>query len=419
MSVSEAPQAPHGGEKPRKPQKVFDFTKYPSSHIVFKIAYHGQEHDGLAKQVTTTNTIESIFCDALKKVRLIPDDGPKKFSRCGRTDKGVSALGNAFSLIVRSSGDDEKNPLDYPKMINNVLPPTVRVVGWCAVPDDFDARFSCKSRSYRYYFDSTGLDIPAMRKACSYLVGKHNFRNFCKLDVTNVSNFVREVHVADIVTPQSSLSTLSRVSFLTIEANGFLYHQIRCTMSVLFLVGQQLETPEIVQELLMRGDAKPCYPLADETPLVLWECQFDPDVVQWRLGDAAQKILVGQLADISSALLIRAAAAEEMKNQLLNWFPPFSGSKADEDSSLLRPTGFDWTRGEARRTAAAASSPNPQSYVKLLDRSVEMSFGERVAGLSKAKRARFEENSSKRSAPPCCVGGGEDDDIVNASHEGD
>ena len=40
--------------------------------------------------------------DALKKTCLIADIESCNFSRCGRTDKGVSALGQVVSLDVRS-----------------------------------------------------------------------------------------------------------------------------------------------------------------------------------------------------------------------------------------------------------------------------------------------------------------------------
>lgn len=36
----------------------------------------------------------------------------------------------------------------------------------------------------------------------------------------------------------------------TITAKAFLWHQIRCIMGVLFLIGQNVETPEIIKELL-------------------------------------------------------------------------------------------------------------------------------------------------------------------------
>lgn len=50
-------------------------------------------------QKHTENTIEFHIFEALKKLKLVKGDDPSewKYSRCGRTDKGVSALGNVSS----------------------------------------------------------------------------------------------------------------------------------------------------------------------------------------------------------------------------------------------------------------------------------------------------------------------------------
>lgn len=37
---------------------------------------------------------------------------------------------------------------------------------------------------------------------------------------------------------------------VTIKAKAFLWHQIRCIMTILFLIGQNKEKPEIITELL-------------------------------------------------------------------------------------------------------------------------------------------------------------------------
>ena len=49
--------------------------------------------------------------------------------------------------------------LDYVSMLNQALPPTVRVTGWADVPDNFSARYSTGYRVYRYYFVRRGLDL--------------------------------------------------------------------------------------------------------------------------------------------------------------------------------------------------------------------------------------------------------------------
>lgn len=61
-------------------------------------------------------------------------------------------------------------------------------------------RFDCKGRQYKYYFPKSNLNITAMREACRQLVGSHDFRHLCKMDVGNgVTEFTRRVVSADII----------------------------------------------------------------------------------------------------------------------------------------------------------------------------------------------------------------------------
>jgi len=59
-------------------------------------------------------------------------------------------------------------------------------------------RFWCKGRTYKYFFIREQLDIDAMKQAAQLLVGEHDFRNFCKMDVEHVANFVRRIYSFDI-----------------------------------------------------------------------------------------------------------------------------------------------------------------------------------------------------------------------------
>ena len=108
------------------------------------------DYQGLAVQNNIENTIENKIFEALRKICLIDPEGAMykcRFARCGRTDKGVSALGNVCSLFVRELKGD-----DYSQRINRVLPSDIRMLGHCIVPASFDARFSCVFREYNYFF---------------------------------------------------------------------------------------------------------------------------------------------------------------------------------------------------------------------------------------------------------------------------
>jgi tRNA pseudouridine(38-40) synthase len=183
--------------------------------------------------------------------------------------------------------------MDYVTMLNRSLPANIRVLSWTPVTDQFSARFSAAYRQYRYFFVKKDMNIVAMQKAASYFLGEHDFRNFCKLDIANVTNFRREIFSAEIkpfykfsagyvADSMSAVNETDDVYMLEIKGIAFLWHMVRCIMAVLFLVGQGLETPEIVLDLLdiERTPAKPGYTMADDHALVLHDCGFDKLIFQ-------------------------------------------------------------------------------------------------------------------------------------------
>lgn len=67
----------------------------------------------------------------------------------------------------------------------------------------------------------------------------------------------------------------------SIQSQAFLWHQIRCIMGILLLVGQENEKPEILLHLfdINACPSKPQYSLAHELPLNLFYCDYDD--VNW------------------------------------------------------------------------------------------------------------------------------------------
>lgn len=64
------------------------------------------------------------------------------------TQEQLAACGNAV-----------EGELDYPKLLNRVLPTDIRVFSWCPVPPNLSARFDCKQRTYKYFFPRGNLNI--------------------------------------------------------------------------------------------------------------------------------------------------------------------------------------------------------------------------------------------------------------------
>lgn len=349
--VPNTPQIQTKEKKKKKPSKI-DPSKYSTRLVALKLAYLGKRFGGFEYQAgAAVPSIEEELWRALVKSCLIwPDDpdkvdfAPWEYSKCGRTDRGVSAFGQVVGVRVRSNrplavdkGDEDvemgegqgegqsqkpawdpvADEINYPRVLNRLLPPEIRVLAWApTLPADFSARFSCRERQYRYFFtqpaftplpaslDPEGtragegwLDIAAMREAAKLFEGVHDFRNFCKHDgAKQITNFKRRVFEADIVEVDGTGSALPYVSqadfmpaglkeeggphpkvyYFHVRGSAFLWHQIRHMVAILFLVGQGLEKPSLVTDLMDVGKypQKPNYNMADEVPLVLWDCIF-------------------------------------------------------------------------------------------------------------------------------------------------
>ena len=179
---------------------------------------------------------------------------------------------------IREFKKVEYRELDYCSLLNRALPQSIRVLGWTEVTPDFSSRFSTSYRQYRYFFRKKKLDIEAMNIAASHLIGSHDFRNLCKIDIANVSNFIREVYSAKVI-PFITNHDLPEEAIFMLEIKGgaFLWHMIRCIMAVLFFVGNGQENTEIIKSLLDVKNSctsRPHYNMACELPLVLNECGY-------------------------------------------------------------------------------------------------------------------------------------------------
>ena len=58
---------------------------------------------------------------------MIKNKEESDYSKAGRTDKGVSALGNVISLNVRTNNNSQK--MNYVKMLNCILPKEIQILG--------------------------------------------------------------------------------------------------------------------------------------------------------------------------------------------------------------------------------------------------------------------------------------------------
>lgn len=351
----------HGGGTPprKKPRRDFDMSKYGQRMIALKFNYQGWKFHGFASQATTNKTVEDYLFAALLRTHLIESRDSCFYTRAGRTDVGVSAAGQVIGIRVRSGlvpPSKEVRELDYLKMLNSNLPDGIRVTAWSPVCDGdsplpviypgdlpamrdywsrvertvndstvwkeakkfvrrpgerFSARFDALSRSYRYFFARGSLDLLAMAEAAAYFIGRHDFRNFCRID-EGVDNFERVMHDVEIRRASDDervgsdgsacgdVGQAFEMYYIFVRGQAFLWHQVRCMAAVLFDVGLRHETPSVVRDMLIdatneSGDfsrGRPQYRIASATPLVFWECEF-PESVVW-FGGCVENVNEGE-----------------------------------------------------------------------------------------------------------------------------
>lgn len=311
-------------------KRTFDFSRYKQRHIALKILYFGWDYDGLAAQIDSQNTVEFHLFEALKKTCLIESRDKCGYNRCGRTDKGVSSYGQVVNLCLRSnlldeskienlglftppeysgsteSNDENRKEIAYVDVLNRVLPKYIKALAWSPVRRDFSSRFSCQSRSYSYLFPKGDLSIESMKESLSYIVGQHDFRNLCSFDLKHgVTNHTRTILSASIVcTNPNQIDHKEDYSFyeVIIVGQAFLYHQIRCVMTVLFLVGCGKEKPTVFRDLLdiSKCPGRPNYNKASPVPLSLFSCDYSSTDIPcgWQYDEKALQNLVRQLKNL-------------------------------------------------------------------------------------------------------------------------
>ena len=175
----------------------------------------------------------------------------------GRTDAGVHASGQVASLDVESGPASER----VAEAVNAVLPADVSVIAVEEVGDDFHARFSAVSRSYRYrvlvrrarsplaarraLWWPRAVDVGALAAAAELLPGEHDFRAFTPTDSQH-DVFRRDVRAAAWETDGDRLD-------FVVTADSFLRHMVRT------LVGTMLELGPVAPERmadLLQGRAR-------------------------------------------------------------------------------------------------------------------------------------------------------------------
>ena len=202
------------------------------------LEYDGTPFHGWAAQPGLA-TVEAALRSALAETF----DDVAGLAVAGRTDTGVHAIANVVSVDVEGGPPVERAAV----ALNPRLPDEVTVVRAEPAAEDFHARFSARSRSYRYrlftrrtpspfevnrsWWRPQPLDESQLQTQAELLTGEHDFRAFTPTE-TQHDVFVRVVESATWIRHGDRLD-------FEITADSFLRHMVRT------LVGTMVEGVDV------------------------------------------------------------------------------------------------------------------------------------------------------------------------------
>ncbi len=236
------------------------------------IAYDGTNYHGFQAQ-NDLPTIEKALTDSIYKMT---GENIKIFG-AGRTDKAVHAKGQVIHFDTTLNIDCN----GWLRGLNSYLPIDIRIIDVKQVDENFHSRFSAIKKEYCYYimldeFDlfkrnyamfCQNLDLDKMIMASKELIGKHNFRGFCSVDVNELKDFERTIYDI-IVTKKGNL-----VEFKFI-GDGFLKYQIRRMMGLLIEIGLNKKEINFITTVLEKQDPRLSHKVADGCGLFLMEVSY-------------------------------------------------------------------------------------------------------------------------------------------------
>ncbi len=226
--------------------------------VAVRLGYIGQGYFGYQRQ-PDRSTVEGCVIKALKDCGLMLDPRRSEFASAGRTDRGVSALGQVIAF----------RPIEPAKAIvrrlNSKLPDDIFAWAWAEVDDGFNPRTHARSKTYLYLFDNPNVEASALQSTSSMFLGEHDFAQFSRPSERATVRSIDEIRVERANPP--------RVYF---RAKGFLWTQVRKIVSAMELVAAgDLEESE-VRNALAGGSHLALRPAPPEN-LILWDIEY-PEV---------------------------------------------------------------------------------------------------------------------------------------------
>jgi tRNA pseudouridine38-40 synthase len=260
-------------------------------NLKLTIAYDGSDFHGWQVQPDLA-TVQGILAEVIGRTtgeKVLPQGS-------GRTDAGVHALGQVVTFQTNSPIPIENLQI----VLNDRLPPSIRVLQIEHVADDFHARHSARRKHYQYRIYRGALvppflhryvthhpyplDEAAMQTAAALIVGEHDFTSFAASDPDRTARQLEEIdddggllvkHATNIRTIyESRFERAGEELVYMVSGNGFLHHMVRNLVGTFLQVGKGTLKPGEIQRILDARDRSAAGATAPASGLYLVKVEY-------------------------------------------------------------------------------------------------------------------------------------------------
>ena len=254
--------------------------------ILLTVEYDGSAYAGWQRQINGL-AVQQVLEEALSSAC----GHPVTVTGSSRTDAGV----HARMQMVHFDTGCTIPPDKYPFVLNNLLPPDIRVQAAREVPPEFHARFLTSGKTYTYrilnsrhgsallrathWHVPVSLDVSAMREALERLPGTHDFAAFQAAGGT-ARTTVRTIDHVGLYTDGPEI-------ILTVSGNAFLYNMVRIIAGTLEEIGLHKRNPDAFSRAFSSLDRLDLGMTAPPCGLELTEVRYpekaftDPASIRW------------------------------------------------------------------------------------------------------------------------------------------
>lgn len=250
------------------------------------VEYDGTAFAGFQRQ-PGRSTVQGALEDALLRVT----QQPVTIVGAGRTDAGVHALGQVIHFRLDSSLPNAR----LQRAVNACLSDGVAIRDLEEVGPGFHARFSARSREYRYVVENAAIPSPLMRQrayhvshplsvdamdaAARPIVGRHDFGAFgSPMERTVVGARGDEPRAVRGHTDRTMYAARcwrrQRFVLFCFVADAFLRHMVRMLVGTLLRIGSGKLPVQVVSDLLRGDNSTPAGPAAPAHGLYLVRVRY-------------------------------------------------------------------------------------------------------------------------------------------------